>query len=133
MRTLRSWRKLCLLFLAPAALLVAACDELTEPGLDELFDFGVDVTLQNLDTPVVGQAVHIFGPGETFPSGRLEPGASRVISGMTFSVGESAVFQAGRNGSILATRSCTCSEAGCASDSKAKVEWNGSALSCVGW
>ena len=129
MRNPRSWRKLWILLVIPSvlALKCGSCDPI---GVGE--DFNVTVTLQNLDTPLIGQAVHLFGPGEDFPAGRLEPGTSRTIE-LTLRVDESAAFGAGRNGSILTTKSCTCTDSGCRSDEQVKVEWNGSSLSCVGW
>lgn len=131
MRIPRSWRKFLILPLMPAVLLafVGGCggSSSTEPG-----DFDIHVTFQNLDTPVIGSPVHIFGPSESFPQGRLEPGESRVSGGIGTGANGSVEFKAGRAGIILNTKSCTCGSA-CESSKAPKVTWNGSSLSCVAW
>lgn len=93
-------------------------------------DVEISVRLENLDTPLIGQPVHIFAPGETFPAGRLDVGEFRVVT-LTVAEDESISFQAGRSGNILTTKSCTYTGN---PGANRKVTWGGSSLSCSsGW
>ena len=136
MRTPRSWRKFLILLLIPASLLVKGCG-LFGPSEDDPHgeEVGITATLLNLDHPALGLAVHLLGPDETFPTGRLDPGQSRTYTFLSRVNGQTE-FRAGRNGDIIATKSCTCTTAVCGlSDGPrlVRVEWNGSALACVSW
>jgi hypothetical protein len=96
----------------------------------------VTIRLENNDQVLLGDAVHLFAPGETFPSGRVEPAFFRNVV-IKLRRQEKASFQAGRSGSILKTIQCTCATA-CPQSTPGtvgspKVTWNGSALACVGW
>jgi hypothetical protein len=100
----------------------------------------VSVVLKNLTTPVLGDPVHLFGPNEEMsPSNRVEPAGSRTQV-VTMRRDEQAVFYAGRNGSVLAQKTCKCTSA-CPAQSGdggptvtgPSVEWSGSTLSCHGW
>lgn len=95
------------------------------------------VTYKNLDTPVIGENIHLFGPNEDFsPSNRLAPGDFRSTR-IPMRRNEEALITAGRNGSVITTKKCKCTsacpETGFTPVGSARVEWNGSAISCVAW
>ena len=142
MRNPRVWRRFWILLLTPASLLVLkgarGCPLAPDSGSGDpdapIHD--VTVTLQNLEAPIIGQAVHLFAGTETFPCCRLEPGESRTVV-YRMRNGAHLDFEAGRDGNTLATRRCGCGSA-CPTDPTAptgspKVEWNGSSLACRGW
>ena len=54
------------------------------------------------------ECLHLFSPGEDFPCCQVCPGgfAGRTVA-MTLKNGSSYTFRAGRNGEILAEKSCT--------------------------
>ena len=142
MRNPRVWRRFWILLLTPASLLVLkgarGCPLAPDSGSGDpdAPDIELTVRLENLETPVLGEAVHLFGSGETFPCCQVEPGLSRTIV-YTARQNDHVDFQAGRNGTILANKRCTCTsvcpERGTSSPATVRVTWNGSALACVGW
>lgn len=141
MRSQVSWRNAKLLScLSVSVLLLNGCWEAAKNiagGDPNASTVELGVTFKNLDTPVVGQNIHIFGPNEDFsPSNRLEPGDSRTAV-IRMRRDEEALFTAGRNGTVITTKKCKCTSAcpatGISPVGSPRVEWNGSALSCPGW
>lgn len=141
MRNPRSWRKIWILLLMPASLLVLkGCGTKDIAGGDpDAKDIQLTVRLENLDTPLLGQDIHILGPNMDFPQGKVTPGQTNVTTVITMRRDEEAIFQAGRNGTILKSITCKCTSAcpskGTTQVGTPKVTWSGSSavLACVGW
>jgi hypothetical protein len=102
MKTTRTRWKLLLLPLI--ALLSSACETSL---VEDIFatddeDRPIDIFLRNLDT----QNVHLFSRGEGFPCCQVAPNGTRSVRVLA-RPGEVIEFQAGRNGQIIDTQSCT--------------------------
>lgn len=91
--------------LALAVLLTSVAGCSSDPTEHSGDEFSLEVGLINGDV-LLGQPIHLFGPGETFPCCRVDPLSTREIF-KTVKVGDKLTFQAGRSGSILKSVQCT--------------------------
>jgi hypothetical protein len=129
MRNVR-YRWLLVILLAPfltASVCGGGSESILDPSADE-FDKTVD--LFN-DDGLESSCVHVFAPGETFPccqvctSSQGMAGQRTVVMHLVRQ--QRYEFRAGRNGEILATKSCKASGA---ESERFRVDWNGSGLRC---
>jgi hypothetical protein len=92
---------------AAAALMLSfasGCDNAgSNTGTGE--EFSIQVGLINGDA-LIGNPIHLFAPGETFPCCRVNQLETRNVT-LTVKSGQKVTFQAGRSGTVLKSVQCT--------------------------
>jgi hypothetical protein len=125
--------------LASALVSVAACSQYSDDPTD-IVHAGEEV---QVDVAIYGMidgndCMHFLYPGEDFPQGKLCNTQSYPVTHqrqitMTLKKGSTYIFRVGRNGQILATKSCQV-PTDTYSPGALSVEWIGAALRCKsGW
>jgi len=84
-------------------------------------------TLRNSDSNDQPENIHILMPWESFEaSNRLTPGANRSVETTNYKEGDELQIRAGRNGTVLATATCTLTS----EIYYGEIVWNGNSISC---